>query len=104
MNEGITTLQDLLVWLAGPGAFVAVSWATAWLLEDVAWWQNLTGKLRSVITLAGSLVIGIVAIIVLGNEEIVAALSPYFAAIIAIVGTWIVTQTAHKLDPKRKDN
>ena len=57
-------LTDALNWLTSPdaGAFVVVSWALSWALEEVDWWHTLSPKGRSAIVLVISAVLAVGAV------------------------------------------
>lgn len=89
-----------LNWLFGPtmGGFVILTWFASWALEDLAWWQGLTSKTRSLIFYLGSIAIGVGAFFLLQNEQLVATIEPYFQIIVAATGVWLSSQVVHKVN------
>lgn len=89
---------DLLNWLssADGGAFIIVTWAVSWALEEAAWWHALTSKTRSLAVLGVSIVLALGATVLQQNPELVAAIEPYFVPVYYTVGAWLATQAAHK--------
>lgn len=94
-------LSAVLEWLARGGAIVVVTWALSWGLEEVAGWHNLAAKVRSLIILGCSIVVGVGSYILSLYPDVVAAIAPYFAAIMSSVVAWLGTQVAHKANPDR---
>lgn len=94
------TLNDFLLWLASSGGAAATM---SFVAERIPSFQNLPSQKRSLYILIGSVVIALVAYAVLrfvpaGTLD---QLSPFFAIIYSIAGTWVASQVAHKLDPAR---
>lgn len=100
----IADLNELFTWLiGGGGAFFVVAWAASWYLEGLPWWQNLPSKSRSGIILIASLLLGLAATYVASlPPELLKAVEPYIKTILIIVGVWLTTQTAHKVNPSRR--
>ena len=100
MEVPFETFAGFLNWLFGPsmGGFTILTWFASWVLEDLAWWQKLASKVRSVIFYAGSIALGIGAYLLLQNEEIVAAIDPYFKIVLSATTIWLASQVAHRVD------
>lgn len=95
----ISDLNSLVLWLTtSGGAVILVGWAAAWYLEPLAWWKKIGGNNRLLIILGMSLVLGILSTWVQTQPALIEALAPYFRTVIAIVGVWLTTQVAHRLD------
>ena len=100
----IKTVGDLLAFLAGPGAVAVVVWFSSWALEELAWWQKLTSKARSLAILGGSIVLGVLATWLQSQPQIVAALEPYITPVISAIGVWLTSQIVHRANSKAVEN
>lgn len=102
--ESFTGLNDFLAWLTGitGGSFIVVGWFASWLFEGTAWWQALSSKAKSLIIVGVSAVLGVGATVLAQFPSAVAAIEPYFRAVLYVVLAWLATQTAHRLDNMRK--
>lgn len=99
--DGITTLEQLLKFLVEGGALMFVSAVVSWLVEEFPFWQKLSSKVKSIIMFVLSTAVGIGALILMQNDEIVKMLDPYIRVILAIGGSWFVNQRAHVINPRR---
>lgn len=97
---------NVLDWITSPdgGAFIIIAAALSWAFEDMKWWQDLTGKLKALIILGASILLGLLTVFLQSQPDVVAAIEPYANVVVYIVGAWIVTQGFHKVDPKRSEN
>lgn len=101
--SNIVTFADLLSWLAGAGAVILVSWFSSWALEGWSAWDNLPSRAKSSMILVVSLLIGLVAVALRGlPPETMKMIEPYIQAVLVVIGAWLATQTAHRLDSKSK--
>ena len=92
-------LQELIEFLSGPGAFIVVTWAISWGFEEFAWWHNLSSKLRALIILGASVLIGTGATYLSTMPpETLAPYEPFVVAVVAVIGAWLSAQGAHKID------
>jgi len=98
--ETATNLSEVLKWLTGTGggAFLLISWAIAWGLEGVPKWEALSSKLKTLIILGLSAVLGVLATWLLQFPDLVAAIDVYFRPVLYVVMVWLGSQTAHKVD------
>jgi len=102
MNE-VNTFAELLNRLSGAGAVVLVAWFASWVLEGWNTWDVLNSKVKSAIILALSILIGLLAVGLKSlPPEVVAALEPYVQTVLVVIGVWLTTQTAHRLNSLRK--
>lgn len=102
--ETPNNFTSLINWLTGAGgALILVAWATSWGLEGWAKWAQLDSRLKSLIILVASLVIGLAAVWAsTWSSDFVGKIEPYVKATLAIIAAWLATQTAHRLNPLRK--
>lgn len=98
------TFQSFLSWLTGAdgGAFILLSMAASWLLESTGWWNALTSKIRGLIILGIAIVLGIGALFLQNNPQLVAVIDPYFKVIMYSISAWLALQGSHRLDNLRK--
>jgi|DewCreStandDraft_5_1066085.scaffolds.fasta_scaffold52032_2 hypothetical protein len=97
------TIHDLLNWLtAEGGALILIAWATSWALEGWTVWENLPSKSKSLAILVVACLLGVFAVWMQSQPRLVEAIAPFARVVIAIVGMWLTTQTAHRLNPLRK--
>lgn len=99
------TLEQVLQWLSGPdgGAFLVIAWAAAWGLEKFKFWQEIDNKeLKSLVILTLASFLGVGAVGLQTNPQLVATLEPYFRPVMYAIMTWLATQTGHELNPFRK--
>ena len=101
MDE-VITFADLLKALQGPGAVALFLWASAWGLEELAFWQKLPPKAKSLIVLLAASAVGLFAVWFGTHPEWVAAADIYIKAEIGICGAWLTTQVVHRNDGKVK--
>lgn len=96
--------SEFLSWLTGVdgGAFILVSWAISWALEGVSGWEAMSSRVKSLVILAVSSLLGGLAVALQQNPALVAAIEPYFQPLIYAVLAWLGTQTAHKFNSDRK--
>lgn len=100
--EQIGTLKDLLAWLSGAGALVLVSWFASWALEGWSAWQQLESRVKSVVILGLAVVIGGAATWASGlPAETLAAVEVYAKPVLLIIGAWLATQVAHRVNNLR---
>jgi len=99
--DNITTVWELLGWLAGPGSVILVAWAISWGCEGWDKWDNLPGKLKGLIIVLVSAVLGIISTWLQTQPEFLDIVAPYIATLISIVIAWLATQVAHKNDIDR---
>ena len=90
--------ENVIAWFVSPdgGAFIAVTWAASWALEDVAAWHKLSSRVRSLAILGVAIVLGLGAKALQQNPQIVAAIEPYATTATYIVLAWLATQLGHK--------
>ena len=92
-------LNDFLVWLMAGGSVIAWSW----VMEQVAWFQNLSSGQRKWTQYGGSTLIGLAALAVTTYVPVATldAIAPWFAIIAGIFGMVFINQAAHKINPNR---
>lgn len=100
MDE-IVTLDELLKFLVEGGAYLFVSAMISWFAEELPFWQKLSSKLKSIIMFVLSAGVGIGALLLMQDNELVNTLAPYIRVILAIGGSWYVNQKAHVGNPRR---
>lgn len=93
-------LENFLLWLVAGGSVVAVSW----IMEQVAWFQNLSSKQRQWLQYVCASGLGIVALAVQTYvpSETLKVMAPYFGVIAGTFGMVFLNQIAHTLDPRKK--
>ena len=98
MNENV--FVEILDWLTSVegGAFIVVSWGLSWALEGITWWDGLTSKLRSLIILVVSILLGLLTVWFKTMPGVLATVEPYANTVVYIVLAWLATQVAHKGD------
>lgn len=95
-------LNTILTWLAAGGGVIILSWAASWGLEGTTWWATLQPKVKSLIILGLSILLGVGATILLQLPNALAFVGKYLAGpVLGSAAVWIVTQYAHGKDPKR---
>ena len=96
--------NEFLSWLAAPdgGAVLIVVWFVSWFLEPLPQWQRLESRYRASIILAVAVVLGLFAVWMQTNPNVVAAIEPYFRAAYNVVLVWLGSQVAHRFNPLRK--
>ena len=100
MENFPTSFAELLAVLQGPAAVFAVIWATSWGLEEMAGWQKLSKKLKSLIILGFAIVLGAGAVWFSGHPDWVAAAEPYIKMVLGVTGAWLGTQVVHRTNSK----
>jgi len=92
------TITDFLVWLAGGGSIVAISW----LLEQWSWYQNQDPMKKKLIFCGLAILTSFVAYAI--QTYVPAAtlqiLAPWFAMVASIFGTIFLGTVFHKADKK----
>lgn len=101
----VSNFAELLDWLAGAGgAVLLAAWALSWALEGWERWEQMPSNQKSAVILAAAVVLTVVAVWARSlPAETQAALEPYGTGLVICVGVWLATQTAHRLDPLRKE-
>jgi len=94
-------LESLFQWLVGGGALVVVSWGVSWGLEEVSWWHTLSSRVRSLLVLLTSGVLGVGAQYFILNPDILANFAPYIMGFVGTIIAWLTTQKAHNVNPSR---
>src|SRR3990172_183951 len=92
--------SQLLEALQGPLAVGVIAWVAPWGLGGFAFWQGLPSKSKSRVVLGFSAVLGLFAVWFNTPPEWVAAAEPYVKAVLAIAGSWLATQVAHRKNEK----
>ncbi len=96
-------ISDVLNWLTSEGgALILVAWATSWVLEGWQVWEGLSARTKSLAILGVACLLGVFAVWLQSQPEWVEAMAPFARVVIAIVGMWLTTQTAHRLNPLRR--
>lgn len=97
-------LAAVLDWLTGPdgGAFIFVTWAVSWGLEEFNGWHRLPTRAKSLIILALSGLLGACAQWLGSHPETVAAIAPYVQPLIYAAMAWLGSQVAHRLNPENR--
>lgn len=93
-----TSFDEMLVALQGPGAVALLVWFASWALDDVAGWQALPAKVKSLSILGLAIVLGIGSVWFSGHPAWVAAAEPYIKSVLAVCAAWLALQVAHKAD------
>lgn len=96
----LNQILDFLTGADGAG-FLWVSWALSWAFEGAAWWQALSSKLKSLIFLGISGLLGVGAVYLKLHPAVVAAVEPYVQPLIYMVIAWLGSQVAHRMNPLR---
>jgi len=92
-------LEQVLDWLAnGGGAVLAAAWAAAWLLEDWPAWHQLTSKGKKLAILTLAILLGLGGRALQLHPQLTELMRPYLDTCVIIIGAWLATQAAHKLD------
>lgn len=93
------TIYDLLIWLTGSGAVIAVSW----LCERWSWFQAQGSEIKKWIMYGASAVIAIAALLIQQYVpvETLELVAPYVTVLISIFGMIFLNQAGHVLDPAR---
>lgn len=101
MEFDSTNLNEVLHWLIySGGAAIAFNWFVSWVLEELAFWHNLASKVKTVIVLAGSLLISFGSFYLLQFPNVIDLIQPWFqVAAITIIG-WLGSQVAYKFGGK----
>jgi hypothetical protein len=91
-------LNEVLVWLAGGGAVIVVSW----LFERWAWFQALvSAKKEALFTLAVFLfAAGAYAVTTYVSPAFLEQISPWFKIFISAIGAGVLGKGFHWLDKK----
>lgn len=92
-------IYDLLVWLSGAGAVIAVSW----VCERSTKFQALAPSVKSYVQYGASVLVacGALAIQQFVPPQYIEAIAPYVGVGIAIFGMVFLNQAAHVLDPAK---
>jgi len=97
------TISDILARLTDVdgGAFLFVSWFVSWALEGSAGWKGLSKVQKQAIILGASALLGVGAAVLGNYPAAIAAIEPYAQPVIYVIGAWLATQTAHRLNVLR---
>jgi len=91
--------NSVLQWLtSGAGAVILTGWLASWLLEDWKTWALLNAKLKKIIILLISAVLGVGGTLLYSNPQWTAQIQPYLDTLVLVVTAWLTTQVAHKAD------
>lgn len=95
----MSDLNEVIGWLATGGAVAAVAWFASWALEGFSVWNALPSRLKSLVILALSLLIGLLAtwVRLLPPEQLI-RIMPYANTAILTIVAWLGTQVAHRAD------
>lgn len=96
------SLDEFFKFLSGIGAAVIVLTLLSYFGEDWAWYQSLSSKLKQLVALVTSLVLGVVGMVVglmfaKANPETRVFLNSLFLLIFSIGGFVLVTPAFHAL-------
>lgn len=100
MQPNPLDLREVLLWLAGAGAPVVVGYLLSLVAENVPAWHTLDSRLKFVIPLVVSVLIGIGANLLLAQTEVVATLSPVWTLVVGAILAYLGSQTGY-LNAKR---
>lgn len=94
------SLIEFLTWIATSGGAAGIM---SFILERLGVFQNLPPERKSLVVLAGSLVLAITAYLILTYvpQETLDQIAPIFAIIYGVAYTWISSQVLHFVDPAR---
>jgi hypothetical protein len=92
--------NDLLTWLVGGGAIIAVSW----LFERWAWFQSLAAGSKQFLTYGASVVlaVGAWAVVTYVSPAVLAQLAPVFSILITTFVSIFLGQGFHAVDKVTK--
>ena len=90
-----TDFRSVLIWLAGVGAPYLVGQLLAYLAENWPKWHELPPVVKFFAPLALSVALAVGATVLLQYDEIIGAISPYWAVIIAAVLFYLGSQIAY---------
>lgn len=93
-------LNNILDFLtsADGGAFLVISWFAAWALEGIEKWHMLDSRLKWIIILVGSGLLGAGAAILKAYPNTVEMIDPFISPFIYAVLAWLGTQAPHKAE------
>lgn len=97
----IKSLADLLSWLVGGGAFIALSIAVSWIPEGFYAWHKLSSGVRSFLIAGIAAIIGAGATALSNDPAVMVMLEPYFKTFFAGLTVWLISQKAHASNPNR---
>lgn len=88
--------KEVLVWLSGVGAVLAVSWTFDYF--KFAWFENLQPKNKQLVFLGISAFIGVGAKLILNfvSPEIIEIISEYFVVVFAIFAYMFLGDQFHE--------
>ena len=99
----MTDVNEVLKWLVGGGSVAVVSWSVSWFLEGMVWWENISSKLRGLLILLVSALLGVGATYVLSlPPETLEPIMPYLTTGLLVISAWLATQVAHRADYRAK--
>jgi hypothetical protein len=90
-----TDLVQVLAWLTGIGAVFVAGKVVAFLAENFQFWHGLDPRVKFVIPIVLSVLIGLGADTLLQLPDVIAVLSPAFTKVMLIVLLYFGTQTGY---------
>ena len=93
----LSQLSNLIIFATTPAA---VSLILSNVLDNIPEFVALSGQVKSLLVLALSIVLGIVAYIISNNvsPDLLAKIQPYYSIVFVMVSAWLSGQIAHQFN------
>jgi len=91
----LTDFRTVLIWLAGVGGPYVIAYAMALLAENWPKWHELPRIVKFLVPILGCIMLSVGATLLLGQQEIIEAVSPWFALIMLSIIGWIGSQKGY---------
>lgn len=96
-----TSLVDVLTWLAYSGGSIGlVMWFASWFLEGFPSWHGLPAQTKQLIIIVLSIAVGTGAHLLLGYEQLLATVAPWFKLMTQIIIAYLGSQVAYARTPE----
>ncbi len=90
-----TDFRAVLIWLAGAGAPYIVGYLVSLLAENWPKWHDLPRAVKFFTPMIFSLLLSVGATLLLNYPEVIGAISPWWAIVVAAILAYLGTQNAY---------
>jgi len=90
-----TSLEQVLLWIAGLGAPAIVAYVLSWVVENWKVWSTLPKEVKFLTPMIVSVLLSVGAAQLLKYPDVIASIQPWFQVVMASVIAYLSSQKAY---------
>lgn len=91
----LTSLEQVLLWIAGIGAPAIVAYVLSWVVENWKVWSTLPKEVKFLAPMIVSVLLSIGASQLLHYPDVIASIQPWFQVVMSSVLAYLASQKAY---------